>query len=198
MMENNPTSNTSMADRRGQMIDDEISIRELFDYFLLYWPWFLLSAAVCGTLMFFYLLKTPNVYERQAVLLSKEKPKGRMDTSTEALMQLNGVMLDSEVKNEMYILQSFPLAQDVVRSLHLDVSYTNISHYRKVSLYDERPFTVEFFSEFDKPVSFKAKVLDDQQVAIYDVRSELLGETIYSKTVRMGENISAPFGTFMV
>lgn len=188
--------NAVIVRRRNQSHEEIVSIREFFDFFLLRWPWFILSVVLCTIVMFGYLKTKSNIYQRQAVILVKEKAKGRGNMTTDALMQLNGVMMDSEVKNEMYILQSFPLAQEVVRMLHLDVVYNYRHNYRTQSLYDERPFTADFADNFSEPFSFKVNILSAKQYEISDVRMKERPELKdFTCKAAFGELVTTPFAT---
>ena len=85
-----------------------LSLRDILDIFLANWKWFLLSAIVCVVLARVYLASQLFVFQRQAVMLVKDDASGatgrRSAISTDALMQLNGVLAGTSVKNEVYIL----------------------------------------------------------------------------------------------
>ena len=122
--------------------DDMVSLRDIIDIFLNNWKWFVLSVILCIGASRVYLATLNNVYQRQAVILVKDDNMGsgrRMPSvSTDALMQLNGVLTGTSVKNEVYILQSNQLIQEVVKELNLDLAYSMRSGLRTVSLYDTR------------------------------------------------------------
>ena len=97
---------------------EAFSLRDILDIFLNHWKWFLLSAIVCLALSQLYLATKSRIYQRQAVILVKEDAStgGRKQPiNTDALMQLNGVMGNTSVKNELYILRSYQLMQEVDR-----------------------------------------------------------------------------------
>ena len=111
----------------GKKTEEMFSLRDVLDTFLDNWKWFVLSVIVCVGLARLYLASRSYVYQRQAVMLVKDDASGgssrRSNISTDALMQLNGVLAGTSVKNEVYILHSFQLSKEVARNLHLDVMY---------------------------------------------------------------------------
>ena len=110
----------------NQEAEDLISLREIIDMFLFNWKWFVLSVVFCVAIGTLYLKTKPNIYQRQAVMLVKDDSNGGgRRASTDALMSLNGVIAGSSVKNELYILRSHQLMLEVVKKLHLDVTYTS-------------------------------------------------------------------------
>ena len=93
----------------AQGSEDMLSLREFLDMFLGNWKWFLFSAILCVALGRLYLATQSYVYQRQAVMLVKDNNGGttrRGAIGNDALMQLNGVMMGSSVKNEVYILRT--------------------------------------------------------------------------------------------
>ena len=179
------------------------SLRDLLDTFLANWKWFLLSAIVCVVLARVYLASQLFVYQRQAVMLVKDDTSGatgrRSAISTDALMQLNGVLAGTSVKNEVYILHSFQLSQEVARNLHLDVLYNYKEHLRNQSLYNERPVTVDFLQPFLAPVTFKLDIKSARECHIHDVKmGKPLEESSYTADVRVGQMLQTPFGKVVI
>ena len=118
-------------------------------------------------------------------------------SSTDALMQLNGVMMGSSVKNEVYILQSHQLMLDVVRRLHLDVIYTYKQGLREQNLYDEKPFTVYFTPEWtDTVVTFDVTISGNKaEIGKYKMLGE---EHEFTKKIDFDKEVTLPFGTFIL
>lgn len=144
-----------------------LSLRDILDIFIYNWKWFVLSVILCLIAGRLYLATQPKIYKRSAVMLVKDDAGSGSTSSqrsrggTDALMQLNGVMMGTSVKNEVYILQSHQIMIQVVRNLHLDIYYTHKHHFQTRNLYDVRPFTVEFDSvdvETLRPYSFQVEI----------------------------------------
>lgn len=188
---------TDTQKKQKSQVEDMISLRDILDIFIFNWKWFVLSILICLALSRLYLATQLNIYQRSAVLLVKDDNSGnssaRSARGTDALMQLNGVVMGTNVKNEVYVLQSHQLMKDVVRQLHLDIRYLYRSHLRTHSLYVTKPFTAEFDSlETWLPYRFIVKI-DGNQAHISDL---VYGKVEYDTliTANFNEDITMPFG----
>ena len=188
---------TDTQKNQKSQVEDMISLRDILDIFIFNWKWFVLSILICLALSRLYLATQLNIYQRSAVLLVKDDNSGnssaRSARGTDALMQLNGVVMGTNVKNEVYVLQSHQLMKDVVRQLHLDIRYLYRSHLRTQSLYVTKPFTAEFDSlETWLPYRFLIKI-DGNQAHISDL---VYGKVEYDTliTANFNEDITMPFG----
>ena len=187
----------------GKKTEEMFSLRDVLDTFLDNWKWFVLSVIVCVGLARLYLASCSYVYQRQAVMLVKDDASGgssrRSNISTDALMQLNGVLAGTSVKNEVYILHSFQLSKEVARNLHLDVMYNFKKRLKNISLYDNRPVTVDFLQPFTAPVIFSMDIKSAQECTIHDVKmGSPMKESSYTGTARMGQVLQTPFGQLVV
>ena len=195
-------ANTPAQNSVQQENEEIISLREMFDMFLFNWKWFLLSIIVCCALGYIYLKKQPKVYQRQAMMLVKEENGMSRRSSamgTDALMQLNGVISGASVANEKYILRSHLLTKQVAKDLHFDVLYTLDNVLCDESLYDKRPFTIEFENPDSVRLStFRVKVVNSNEVRIYDAAVAGMDEVDFDKTVRLGNRVVSPMGNFTI
>ncbi len=187
----------------GRKAEEMFSLRDILDIFLDNWKWFVLSVIVCIGLARLYLASQSYVYQRQAVMLVKDDAGGgsgrRSNISTDALMQLNGVLAGTSVKNEVYILHSFQLSQEVAKNLHLDVMYNFKKRLKNISLYDNRPVTVDFLQPFTAPVTFSMDIKSAQECSIHDVKmGSPMKESSFTGTARMGQVLQTPFGQLVV
>ena len=95
-------------------VEETFTLRDVLEIFLDHWLWFLLSVILCLGLARLYLASRPYLYRRQAVVLIKDDSGTggrRAGGGLDALMQLNGVLPGTSIKNEVYILRSFQLMQ---------------------------------------------------------------------------------------
>ena len=190
---------TIIKSDNAQQTDDMLSLRDILDIFIYQWKWFVLSVIICLGLGYLYLMTKPNIYQRAAVMLVKDDSnaggtaRSTNRGGTDALMQLNGVMMGTSVKNEVYILQSHQLMKEVVRELKLDVNYIYRHRLQTVRLYDVKPFTAQFDSaETVRPFSFKVTVSGDK-AHITDVVTAA-GKDPYDMYVKFGQKVKTPFG----
>lgn len=183
---------------KAQQVDDMLSLRDILDIFIYQWKWFVLSIILCLGVGYLYLMTKPNIYQRSAVMLVKDDSStggaARSNRGgTDALMQLNGVMMGSSVKNEVYILQSHQIMKEVVRELKLDVNYLYRHRLQTVRLYDVKPFVAQFDSaETQRPFSFKVTI-SGNKAHITDVVM-VDGKHDFDKFVSFGKPVQMPFG----
>ena len=182
-------------------LEETLTLRDILDTFVANWIWFLLSVIICLALAKLYLATKPFIYQRQAVMLVKDdngQSGRRSNIGTDALMQLNGVLSGASVKNEIYILHSFQLAQEVAKNLNLDVMYNIRIGLRNVSLYDNRPFTVEFITDFEVPATFMFTIDSKRGGTISDVKFGVpMEESDFKAKVEWGKVTKTPFGDFV-
>ena len=104
-------------------------LKTCWSYLLTYWQWFLLSLIVCYALGRIYLERQPRIYSRQAVMLIEDGQDGssgpmssarKSRSSVSALMELNGISVGGNLKNEIFILTSIRLMERVVDARHLE------------------------------------------------------------------------------
>lgn len=119
-----------------------INLRDVVELIIANWYWFVLSVLVCVGSAYFYVLTIQPVYQRQAVMLVKDKEKSASDMS--AMLEVSGGITGTSVDNEIYILRSHQLLREVVNRLHLDVGYAKDGILRDAPLYAESPVEVHF------------------------------------------------------
>lgn len=178
--------------------------------FLKNWYWFVLSVIVCVALGW-CIAKATNVYKQQSVILIEEAAtdsRSRMARGNmSGLLELNGISVGDNLKNEIFILSSKRLMLRVADKLNLDVDYLMPTGLHKVALYkNERPFEVLFLdsipSEGPKPknmiVNLKVKKLDQNSVQIEGFRNKN-GKEIEDKIkVNFGQTVQTPAGRLSV
>ena len=203
MEANNVSAAARNRQRKNSGVEETLTMRDILDMFLDNWGWFLISLIICVAGARLYLATKSNIYRRQAMMLVKDdNAQGggrRSNISTDALMQLNGVLAGASVKNEVYILHSFQLAQEVAKDLQLDVMYSIRKGLRNISLYKNRPFTVDFITEFTVPANFKLTIDNERGGTITDVKYGIpMEKSDFTAKVEWGKVVNTPFGNFVV
>ncbi len=182
-------------------------LRFCFRQFLNNWKWFALSAVVCLACGWLYLQTRERVFQRQAVILIEDSDGGGSSLSTKrmsrrgnmtSLLELNGVSVGDNLKNEIFILSSQRLMARVVEKLHLEVDYTGRQQMRDVPLYGkERPIEVLF----EQPAG-KGAVSFDVERSGSELRLSCMrdawGNKLPDATVRLGETAKTPAGRLSI
>ena len=164
------------------------------------WYWFAITLlfAIGGTSI--YLLRTPNVYKREASILVKDK----MDASnvlselfeSSALTSLGG---KSAVENELFILRTDFLIDQVIERLNLDVSYSRSKGISKQMLYKDAPVEVRFLGNCAN-LSCKLEVssVDANHVSFLCEESSIEAAKGTTTQVQIGVPQDTPMGQVLV
>lgn len=152
------------------VINQKLSLKELFRLTLKKWKWVLLSLIVFIGIAILYLQKTNPVYKREASVLIKDESDG---LSLGGMADLNmpdiGLFAgNSNFENELSTFRSPDYMQEVVERLNLLTSYRMKMGLRKVPLYgSDLPINVEFKDLDDsESASFVFEVLENGDILI--------------------------------
>lgn len=203
------TSPQEQAEEEVQLVP---LMKMCLEEFKTHWWWFLLSAMLCVSCGWYYQQKQQRIYQRQAVMLiedsdassagggatsSRSSKRNAMNT----LLELNGVSVGDNLKNEKFILSSKRLMLRVVEKLHLDIDYTIKAGLHTKSLYGDKelPFEVLFQSKC------KGKALQTFKVAKKDASTVTLkglhdkeGNELPDLDAQLGQMVQTPYGQICV
>ena len=185
----------NMASKPKQA-DDFLRIQDLFYLCLGKWYWFVISLVITLGVAVFYLLTTPPVYTRSASLLIKEDSKGNsMSDAAGVLGNIDIFQTSTNVNNEIQSLQSPSVMLDVVKRLHLDISYYADGGFYKKTLYGSTcPYAVSFNDLQDnESVAFTIVPDGKGQVKLTDFSrggEEVEGEV----TAKLNSTVDSPVG----
>ena len=100
--------------------DEPIDFKLMFVKYLNFWPWFLLTVMIMLSSAYFYLRYTETVYSSEAKIkiLDAQENNGLSFDVTSIFKRSNVVL-----ENEIALLSSYHLMEDVVESLDLNVHY---------------------------------------------------------------------------
>jgi capsular exopolysaccharide synthesis family protein len=119
-------------------------VTQLITKYIMYWPVFviLFILAVAGAYM--YLRYATPMYEATATLILKDEKKGAEDSKL--MESLNMISTKKIIENEIEVLQSRTLMDNVVKSLHLYAPVSQEGKIRTVSAYHFSPLMVQAFN----------------------------------------------------
>lgn len=158
------------------------------------WYWFALSIIVCCLCAAFYLRRTAPVYQRSASVLVKDSRKGSA-AEVVAFSDIMGGMGRRSVDNEVYILQSRRLMEEVVKRYDLGTNYSVSGRIRTSDIYGSTPLLVKFITAAPSDAgSFKYTIKKDGKVAIDDFRDRTGEEQSFKATAEVGDTITTPLG----
>lgn len=127
-----PTSGTAIIDQKD--------IKKTIMMVLKNWYWFVLFLTLSVGMSVVYLYKAPQYFGAEAKILITPQKNAFQDALTESLK--SGPTRE-EIANEMEILTSSSLINEVIVDLNLDISYFIVGRIRKGELYTGIPFKVD-------------------------------------------------------
>ena len=195
MATTNTTQNTAV---RRQPTDNSLSITDMLMICLRHWPWFVLSLFICMSLATLHLLHTPKTYSRTASILVKTTG-GEKSNDIMMMEELGVNNITSHIYDEIAAIHSPAVILDLVKRLHLDLSYSRPGFFRDEPLYAESlPVEVEFH-ELDENAfaTFMLTLNGDSTATLSDIT---LRGTSIEKTIRLplGKKCKSPFGAMTI
>jgi len=174
--------------------EDEEQDFHLQDYirrYLRYWYLFPIFIALALTAAFFYLQITQPVYSAKTSILIKDEKKGLGGSQGDILSELSNQFGGNKlVENELEILKSQTLMEQVVKDLSLDVAYTAKDGLRTINLYNESPAII-------KPEIITEKGLEEPLV-LHIVDSTHFTFNDEDKPHAFGQRFNNAWGAFIV
>lgn len=121
-----------------------------------HWYWFLISPMLSVLLgLAFLRYKTPH-YTITASLLVQDDSRGSDFHETALLEELGLPDATSSVENEIEILKSRTLLNQVIGDLHLTTQYFASGHLKTAELYEKTPYKIRFLRPRSaKPVTYR-------------------------------------------
>lgn len=181
--------------------DDFLRIQDLFYLCLAKWKWFVLSLAVTLGIAVFYILRTPQVYTRTALVLIKEDSKGKsVSSEMDAFSDLGLFQSGTNVNNELIAFQSPALMTEVVKRLRLDMNYFVPGRFHNQVAYGLTlpvEVTVSDLLE-NESASFTLEIQPDSTLFLSDFTRNGTEFDETSITGRLFDSIPTPLGRVIV
>jgi capsular exopolysaccharide synthesis family protein len=186
---------TEISEESGMTIADYLNLMKSK------WYWFMLSVIMCFSGAVLYLQITPKIYERTARLMIKDEDKkgsGVLDEMS-ALSELNFFSPKSNVNNEVELLRSKRMQQEVIHRLNLQTSYKLKYGLKTTELYRNSPVMVGFpDAEEGESFSFTLKFISQEDIELTDFKQEDIEFTDISVKMRISDTTDTPVGEIVV
>lgn len=145
------------------------------------WYWFVLAIGLCVALAWLQLRYTVPVYRAQTSLLIQEQSGGQSGLSKQVIAEEMGFENSYVIDNEIYMLRSNYLMEQVVETLGLDISYVHQGAVRNTEIYQPKDFALILADTAEvattEPVQYgSVKVRFDNAMGFSLIRGE--GDTI--------------------
>ncbi|WP_293784011.1 tyrosine-protein kinase [uncultured Pedobacter sp.] len=165
--------------------EESIDLKNIFNNLLDKWIWFVTSIIICLLVAFLYTRYTPPVYQINAKILVNDNEKGgSLGKQSGALMDLGGLLgSKNSVDNEIEILKTRFLMEQVVRQKQLNIIYSKKLDFVSRELY-EAPFKINILKPVDTIITTK--------LFITKIKGDKIKVSIknFEKEVRWNEQIA--------
>ncbi|MFR9556196.1 MAG: polysaccharide biosynthesis tyrosine autokinase [Rikenellaceae bacterium] len=179
--------------------EPQITIRDLWEIFIGHIWLFIISVAVSLTIAMYYIVTTPPVYMRKATILIKSDAPGNSIEGA-AFDNLGLVKTNNDITNEIHVIATAQLMEEVVTRLSLHYNYKiKEKWFRWKDHYNSAPFTVVLDENLvSSHMSMELYTDGDKQYEIEKL--SVNGEEIdlSSKFGTFGDEIYTPFGNFTI
>lgn len=129
---------------------EKINIRKEITKYVKNWPWFLVCVVICATMGYLYLRYTTPLYSaRTKIILKDENAKNPESVIFSDLGILSGSTTQN-IENELGILRSKRLMNEVVKSLNLHIQYFIEGQLNTIEVYENLPFSLHVMRFDDK------------------------------------------------
>ena len=131
-----------MQVRRNRIMEekDDNLMRQFASKYVPYWPLFLLAIAIAIGIAYAYIRYATPIYEATATVIIKDEKKGNEESKlVESLDQISSKKI---VENEIEIIQSRKLMEDVVRALGLYAPIYEKGDVHDVLAYTKSPVSI--------------------------------------------------------
>ena len=162
---------------RNQNDDQSVDIKSLVYIFLNHWYLFLICAVIALGLGWLYnYFKTPE-YQISGTVLVKDNRSGIDPT---AIMTRSSYTSSQNLDNEIAILRSYSLCEQVVKKMDIEVTYYDNSGFVTTEMYKATPFIVEFDRTAPQAVNLTYDILINGENISLKAKSDYHSEYDYT------------------
>ena len=172
------------------------TLYDILNLVLSNWYWFVLSVTLCLLCGWLYLRYTAPVYQRSATVLVKDSRKGGSAEVT-AFSDIMGIGRRS-VDNEVHILQSRRLMEQVVNKYDLRTNYSTKSRFRTHDMYGCAPLLVKFVDNDPHTRGSFVYRIEGNHVNIGNFIIPNVDNITFSASVLPGDTIATPLGKIVL
>jgi tyrosine-protein kinase Etk/Wzc len=165
--------------------ENNIDIKAIIQKYIQYWKYFVLSVVIFVGATFFFNRYSNLIYKAKTAVLLKDDNKSK-SASNEFIQSLSIFNSKTNIYNEIEVIKSFDLINQVVKELNYNVKYFRYTEKtnRELEMYKESPFVVVMDTSRYQLVNmpFAIKILSDDkyeltvkakdQATLYDYRTD--------------------------
>jgi len=192
-----------------EFFEESVSIKSIFETYLIHLKWFVLSVLVFATLAFLKIRYEVPQYYTSAQVLIKKTEKGNSIGGLSSFQDMGIFGKDrSKIENEIAIMQSRRLTTEVIKELNLNIQYLVENEPYNLEQYPDIPFIISSASKKDSldkndaffyndPINkvsafFSIMILSNKKFEYFSVEGNSLGVKSF------GNVINTDFGNIII
>lgn len=203
MAEKNNTIDAELLLRELQGSPEKtLTVKDLFYLCIAKWRWFAVSVLIAAGVAVFYILRTPPVYTRSALVMVKEDSKGRSIGSdiSSLFSDLGLTQASANVNNELLAMQTPAAILETIKRLNLDIDYRTDGFFRKETLYGTSLPVKVTLPELDdnESATFSIRWLPEGKIELDDFGSSVREFERRTVTGALNDTLATPLGRIVV
>lgn len=138
-----------MNDNFKENSEEVINWREIYERYVVYWKWILVSTVLFLIFGYLYNRSQPNTYklDSSVLVVDQSRTGGMNEMSILKQLDLGGMgNMTTMVNNENEVIKSVNLMKKVVKELELHTSYYSTKFLKKNNLYRSSPYQIRMDS----------------------------------------------------
>lgn len=184
----------------NENFEKDFEYRAILNKYISHWKWFLLAMIISVSLAFLNLRYTKPLYNASTTILVKDDKKGGMLSELSAFSDIGaGNAIKNNLDNEVQILRSRTIVENIVRKLNLNISLIVKGKILSNELFNDAPIVVSVVNknaEFYK--TRKNYIFTEVSNDAFTLRNEL-GENVNNKNqYNFGELITTSYGVITI
>ena len=188
--QNKQIQNGEKADNGNEQ---SINIRDIIFLVLNNWWWFVISVVVCLAVAALLYKQQPKTYTAQGTILVKDQQGGsRSGKNMDAILNSMGMDNSSvSLENEIYLLRSSSLMNQVVQRLRLNYPCERRDFFKKISYFEDAPLALSVVDDraaLERNLAFSIEVTPKGGNK-YDYKASKYGKG-KTATATFGETVS--------
>ena len=188
---------------KSKSVRKEIS--EILQLYISYWKWILLCVIIAILLGFTYLRYATYEYSATATIKLQEDDQAAKLPSLEDVTKSGFFSQGSDkIKDEIKIIQSRTLAENVIKALNLNISYFTAGKIKSSEIYKNSPVKINFFESdsliytVNKEIYIRIKSNTEFLLFKDDGRSLSDKDDSEGKLHIFGDKIDSDFGGYVL
>lgn len=165
--------------------NNSFNIREELEKYIIHWKWFALTSLITLLLAFFSLRYSTSEYKTSTTILIKDDNKGGLSDELAAFKDLGGIGAGSgkNIQDEIQIIKSRQLMNDVVNKLNLNIKYIVEGRLKESEIYQNKAISLFLNDSTSTNLNtvITLETLSSNNFRILNANAEVISEGLFDQ-----------------